>query len=305
MTRREWAAGLTALLTGAAALGAQQVFRGGTDVVLLNVTVLDAAGRLVSGLTRDDFQIFEDGALQDLSNFTREPQPIALSLVLDSSTSMEQELPIAQVAAAGFTSRLSDRDLAQVIDFDSVAQILQGFTNDRDLLDQAIRRTRAGGSTSLYNALYVALDELKQVRARAAADVRRQAIVILSDGEDTTSVVEYEHVLDKAKRSEVLVYAIGLRQKGEPASAGWNEAEFVLRTLAQETGGRAYFVTEASALPAIYTQIADELANQYTMGYTSKNPKRDGAWRRIQIRVARDGATARTKAGYFGPTPAR
>jgi len=97
------------------------------------------------------------------------------------------------------------------------------------------------------------------------------------------------------------VYAIGLRTKDEVPTRGWNEAEFVLRSLAQETGGRPYFIGDANQLPAIYSQIADELANQYTVGYTSKNTKRDGAWRRITVRVARESTTARTKTGYFGP----
>ena len=119
-------------------------------------------------------------------------------------------------------------------------------------------------------------------------------------------MIEYEQVLESAKRSEVVVYAIGLRAKNNMAKRGFNNAEFVLRTLSQETGGRVFFVEDAQQLPAIYAQIADELANQYTIGYTSKNPKRDGAWRRITVQVsATGGATARTKAGYYGPTARR
>jgi len=289
----------------AATPGARQVFRGGTDVVLLSVTVLDAKGRLVAGLSKEDFQVFEDGVLQDISNFSREAQPIALSLVLDSSTSMELKLGIAQEAATGFARRLAPRDIAQVIDFDSQARILQTFTGDKALLETAIRRTQAGGSTSLYNAVYQALSELKRLRAETTADIHRQAIVVLSDGEDTSSLVAYEEVLELAKRSDVAVYAIGLRMKNEVPTRGWNEAEFVLRSLAQETGGRSYSVGDANQLPAIYSQIADELANQYTVGYTSKNSKRDGAWRRINVRVARESTTARTKAGYFGPKAAK
>ena len=293
-----------AVLGGTAA--ARQVFKAGTDLVLLNVTVADAAGHLVTGLNQEDFQVYEDGVLQTVTNFSREPLPIALSIALDTSTSMERKLPVAQEAAAGFVRRLTPKDVAQIIDFDSQAQILQSFTNDKAALEQAIRRTQAGGSTSLYNALYTALSELKGVRGPQTAEVRRQAIVALSDGEDTSSLVTFDDVLDLAKRSEVGVYAIGLREKGDPAMQGkWNEADYILKTLAQETGGRPFFVDDVSQLPAIYSQIAEELANQYSVGYVSKNPKRDGAWRKITVRITRPNVTARTKAGYFGPKDRR
>jgi Ca-activated chloride channel family protein len=290
-----------AAVLAAAGLDAQGVFRGGTDVVLLNVTVFDQSGRLVPGLDRGDFQVFEDGVLQEISNFARDPQPIALSLLIDSSTSMEPKLAIAQEAATGFAKRLSKKDVAQIIDFDSQTQILQTFTNDEAALERAIRRTRAGGSTSLYNALYVGLDELKRQRFGSIEEVRRQAIVLLSDGEDTSSLKTYEDVLDSAKRSEVIVYAINLKDREVGTTTRWNESEYVLRSLTQETGGKSYTVDDANQLPAIYSQIAEELANQYTIGYTSKNVKRDGAWRRINVQVTRGGSTARTKLGYFAP----
>ena len=282
------------------------VFRSGTDTVSLSVTVLDAQGRHVSGLTREDFQVFEDFVPQRIETFAGHPQPIALSLLMDTSTSMEQTMPIAQQAAIGFAKRLGPGDVAQIIDFDSGIVILQEFTRDQPLLETAIKRTRAGGSTALYHAIYTALDEQKRVRARNTDELRRQAIVVLSDGEDTSSMIEYEQVLESAKRSEVLVYAIGLRAKNTVPRRGFNEAEFVLRTLSQETGGRAFFVDDAQQLSSIYNQIAEELANQYTIGYTSKNGKRDGAWRRITVQVSSaSGATARTKAGYYGPTEKR
>ena len=290
----------------AGTVAARQVFKSGTDLVLLNVTVTDSAGHLVTGLTQENFQVYEDGVLQTVTNFSKDPLPIALSILLDSSTSMDRKLPVAQEAATGFARRLTPKDVAQIIDFDSQAQILQTFTNDKVALEQAIRRTQAGGSTSLFNALYTALSELKSVRAQATGEVRRQAIVALSDGEDTTSLVTFEDVLDLAKRSETAVYAIGLREKGDPAMSGkWNEADYVLKTLAHETGGRPFFVDDVSQLPAIYSQIADELSNQYSVGYVSKNPKRDGAWRRIMVRITKPNVTARAKAGYFGPKDKR
>jgi Ca-activated chloride channel family protein len=283
---------------------AAQVFRVGTDVVSLNITVTEGEA-LVPGLDQSTFAVYEDGVQQDITYFSRTAQPIALSMLIDTSTSMEHKLTVAQEAAIGFAGRLTPADAMQVIDFDSRHEILQTFTADRSLLEAAIRRTRVGGSTSLYNAIYVALSELKRVRAATPDEVRRQAIIVLSDGEDTSSLIAYEDVLESAKRSEVAVYAIGLRSRLDRPTRGFNEAEFVLKSLSQETGGRSFFVEEITELPGIYQRIADELANQYSIGYTSKNLKRDGAWRAIVDKVDRPGTAARTKRGYFAPTPPR
>jgi Ca-activated chloride channel family protein len=278
-------------------------FRAGVELVSLNVTVIDPSNRYVTDLEQPDFQVYEDGVKQDVTLFNRTNLPIALSLLLDTSASMEARLPIAQEAAIGFARRLRPQDLAEVIDFDSRVVILQAFTAKAADLEQAIRRTSAGGSTSMYNAIYIALKDLKKVVATNTDEIRRQAIVVLSDGEDTSSLLPFEEVLDLAKRSETAIYAIGLRSNegASFASKGFKEAEFVLRQLTQETGGRAFFPSQAADLAGIYGQIADELSSQYTVGYTSKNARRDGAWRRIVVRVNRPSVSARTKQGYFAP----
>jgi Ca-activated chloride channel family protein len=290
-----------------AAAFAAQVFHGGTDVVLLSVTVTDNAGRHVSGLKQDDFRIFEDGVPQDISHFADQPQPVALSVLLDTSTSMglDNKLTLAQQAAAGLIARLADGDVAQLVDFDSQVKILAGFTADKDELQKSLKLAKAGGSTSLYNALYTSLSGLRQQRTAATSEPRRQALILLSDGEDTSSIVPYEDVLDLAKRSEVTIYAIGVTAKEPVASRGWNEAEFVLRSLTRDTGGRVFLVADPEQLPAIFLQISDELANQYQVGYISKNVKRDGTWRRVNIQVLKGDATPRTRAGYYAPSVPR
>ena len=280
---------------------ARPSFRAGVDLVSLNVTVSNRSGQFVTDLDREQFQVFEDGVQQEISFFTRTNLPIALSILLDTSASMDEALGIAQEAAVGFVRRLRPEDLAQVIDFDSRVQIAQGFTSQVQALEQAIRRTTAGGSTSLHNAIYIALRELRKTQPTDSEEIRRQAIVVLSDGEDTSSLVSFEEVLELAKRSETSIYAIGLRPPAE-RGRGFNEADFVLRQLTQQTGGRVFFPKQASELAAIYRQIGDELSSQYTLGYTSRNPKRDGAWRRLVVRVLTPNATARAKQGYYGPT---
>jgi Ca-activated chloride channel family protein len=276
-------------------------FRSGVDVVSLNVTVTDGTRNFVTDLNREDFVVFEDGVKQDLNYFTKAQLPVAMSLLIDTSASMEDKLPIAQEAAIGFARRMRPEDMTQVIDFDSRVTILQQFTGDKAALENAIRQTVPNGSTSLHNAIYISLKELKKIRAKSADEVRRQAIVVLSDGEDTSSLVPFEEVLELAKRSEVVIYAIAIRGR-DYGTRGFNEAEFVLRQFSQETGGRAFFPSSATELPNIYSQIADELAAQYAMAYSSRNPKRDGQWRRIVVRTTKPDLVARTKQGYYGPT---
>jgi Ca-activated chloride channel homolog len=299
--RRLALAALFAICAATVLGAAQQRFRAGVDLVSLNVTVTDGNGKYVTDLSQDDFDVYEDGAKQTLTFFSKTQQPISLALLLDTSASMEERMSIAQEAAIGFARQLHKEDQAEIIDFDSQVRILAPFTGDGATLEKAIRATTANGSTSLYNAVYISLKELRKTKAASTSDIRRQAIVLLSDGDDTSSLIEFDEVLDLAKRSETSIYSIGLRQ-GEIARREFKEAEFVLRQLSQETGGKAFFPTDARELPKIYQTIWDELSSQYAIGYSSSNPKRDGAWRRILVRIQRPGLTARTKQGYYGPT---
>jgi Ca-activated chloride channel family protein len=280
---------------------APQVFRAGVEIVSLNVTVTDTQGRYLTDVGQEEFGVFEDGAKQELTYFNRTNLPIALSLLIDSSASMEQRMENAQEAAIGFAKRIRPQDMAQIVDFDSRVEIKLGFTNKVDELETAIRTTSAGGSTALHNAVYISLKELAKVKAKNPDEIRRQAIVVLSDGEDTSSLLSFEEVLELAKRSETAIYTIGLQPRETSALRGFREAEFVLRQLAQETGGRAFFAKQIEDLKDVYGQIADELSSQYSMGYASKNPRRDGAFRRIVVQVTRPNSTARTKRGYYGP----
>jgi len=306
VNRRLWLAGVAALAGVPLAVLAAQAplqpsFRTGVDLVSLNVTVSEGQ-RFITDLEQSDFSVYEDGVQQNVTFFSKTNLPIALALLIDTSASMDTKLPTAQEAAIGFSKRLRQQDMAEVIDFDNRVTTLQAFTNSAQDLEQAIRKTSAGGSTSLYNAVYIALKSLKTAVAKNVDEIRRQAIVVLSDGEDTSSLLPFEEVLDLAKRSETAIYSIGLRDNDSGGTKLFKEAEFVLKQFSQETGGRAFFPNRVADLAGVYGQIADELSSQYTVGYTSKNPKRDGAWRRIIVRANRPNTTTRTKQGYFGPT---
>ena len=232
---------------GVAVAAAQQpdqpAFRTGVDLVSLNVSVTDGDSRYVTDIEQESFQLYEDGALQDITFFTRTQLPISLVLLMDTSASMAEKLSTAQEAAIGFAERLRDEDLASIIEFDHRFDILQEFTNSIDKLTAAIRQTSAGGATSLYNAIYVSLKELEKIDITTADDVqpRRQAIVLLSDGDDTQSAIAFDDVLELAKRSDTVIYSIGLRERNIRNRRGFREADFVLRQLAQETGaGRSF-----------------------------------------------------------------
>jgi Ca-activated chloride channel family protein len=293
---------LTLVAAGSLVVSAQ-VFRTSSDLVLLSVSAVTGQNRPVGGLEQKSFRVFEDGVPQEITFFAPPRLPLSLSILLDASSSMDTKMAVAREAAIGFCRRLNTEDRAQIIAFANEVQVRQPFTSDIPTLEKAVRDTIPGGSTSLYTAIYVAFSELRKIRLSQSPDqVRRQAMVLLSDGEDTTSILGYQEVIEAAKREDVMVYAVGLRAKNSSSPArGFNEADYVMRQLAQSSGGRVFFVSQVGELAGVYGQIADELSSQYTIGYVSKNTKRDGAWRTIAVRTDQPNVAARTKAGYFGP----
>jgi VWFA-related protein len=301
VTRRVGAFSIVAALgvcLGLSLEAGQVPFRAGVDLVVLTVTATGPGGKYVADLTAEDFTVFEDGRPQKVDLFERANTPLAVSLLIDSSTSMIRELPLAQKAASDFVTRLKPGDVAQVVDFDRRVEVLQKFTADRAALERAIYGVSARGSTSMYNAIYIALRELGALAKPPAGEVRRDVIVVLSDGEDTSSLVTYDHVLDGAKRSQSVIYAIGLGFGAAPVRREAVHPDFALRTLAQETGGRLFLARDGTSLSDVYSAIADELASQYVLGYTSTNSSRSG-WRQVSVRIARPSTAARTRTGYY------
>jgi VWFA-related protein len=276
-------------------------FGTGIEIINLSLSVTDARSNFVTDLQQGDFAVFEDGIRQELSLFTHENLPISLVLMLDTSASMEDKLPTAQAAAIRFTKTLRTQDVAQVVQFNDRSTTLQAFTNDQAALEAAIRRTEAAGPTALHNALYVALKDLS--RDKDPRELRRRAVVLLSDGEDTASLVSDEQVLELARKSEINIYAISLRAK-RPQERGqaFSQAEYLVNALTRDTGGHAYFPTSIDELDSVYDRIAEELRTLYSVGYVSSNARRDGKWRRIVVRVPeREGITIRHKLGYYAP----
>lgn len=281
------------------------VFRSGIDLVALNVVVTDLQQKFVSGLTAQDFAVFEDGVQQDVSFFSSTHVPLDLAILLDTSASMTDKMKSVQEAAVGFASSLRDGDRVMIVDIKDATRILLPLTGDVNAAEAAIDSTTAKGGTGLYNGLYLTLKELANER-RTSTAVRRQAIAVLSDGEDTTSLVSFDDVMDTAKRSGIAVYTITLRSGWaieEAMQTGhryFSQSEYAMKALAVETGGRSFFPLAITELNGVYGSISDELSNEYALGYTPKNGRQDGKYRHVTVRVtAHPGVRTRTRAGYM------
>ena len=191
----------------------------------LAVTVTDPSHKIVGNLQRNDFAVYEDGVIQDLAYFETGDVPLDLALLIDTSASMEGKLGFVRKAATGFTATLRPGDRASVISFNNRVNVMQPFTEDVGAITRAIGRINANGGTALYNALYITLKEYAR-DLRKDDVVRRRAIVLLTDGEDTASLMSFDELLREAKREAITVYTIGLR--GDTIDAGRPRAASVL-----------------------------------------------------------------------------
>ena len=286
---------------------AAAVFRSGVDLVALNVVATDGQKRFVSGLEPTDFEVLEEGVPQDVSFFATGDVPLDLAMLLDTSASMSDKIEIMQRAALGFADTLRPHDRAMVIELKDSTRVLHTLGSAVDEVPAAIKRTTASGGTGLYNGLYLAFREL--TKARQPGDLRRQAIIVLTDGQDTRSLLSYEDVLEVARQSGIATYAISIRApklttlEELNGSQFLSEQDYLMRKLAQETGGQAFFPLEIDQLAGVYTSIARELASQYALGYTPKVAGSAGVFRRIVVRVTdRPDIRIRTRSGY---TPVR
>ena len=297
------AASATAFAQGlppVADLPQRPVFRSTSAVVSLNVTVQDRSAKYVAGLQPDDFAVYEDGVKQQVRFFESSTVPLDLIVLIDTSSSMRDKIGAVHEAAAGFLSTLRGMDRGAVVAFASHVTILQPLTSDRAALQEAVRSTTANGRTSLNTAVYIALKQFGQ-RARTTEAARRQAIVLLSDGADTSSPIALDDVLRVARMSGVSVYTVSLQAPSYAGTASRAETDAydrTLRTLARETGGMSYF-PEAGDLKSVYRSIATELASQYSIGYIPDDERPDGRFRRIVVQVLTGNALrSRTRLGY-------
>jgi Ca-activated chloride channel family protein len=217
---------------------------------------------------------------------------------------MSDKIDVVHEAASGFLKTLRAGDRGAVVAFADSVTVLQPLTADHVLLEKAVRATVAHGSTALNNAVYVSLKKFGRT-ARQDGEPRRQAIVVLSDGEDTSSLVNFDDVLDLARRMGVNIYTVGLQARpglrtvaDQGGRRYFSQSDYSMKTLARETGAQSFFPGPAE-LKGVYTSIANELANQYSIGYMPANATPDGRFRRVNVRmVTRPELRPRTRMGY-------
>ena len=269
------------------------------DLVNILFTVTDKKNRRVLDLTRDDFQVLEDNKPQTVRYFSRETDlPLRIGLALDTSNSIRDRLRFEQEAAIDFLSAAlrPKQDLAFVASFDTSMQLVQDYTDDTEKLSDAIRALRAGGTTALYDTIYFAGKE-KMLFFPPPEPYLRRVLIIISDGQDNQSEHTRDEALAMAQRGEVIIFTISTNRSGVEG-----QGDKILKYLARETGGRAFFPFAASDLAANFEEIARELRSQYSLAYVSTHQARDGTFRNISIRPREKDLNIRAKSGYFAPS---
>jgi Ca-activated chloride channel homolog len=288
-----------ALLFSTAATGAQQTFRSAVDLVHFGVSVVDKQGRPVTGLTKDDFDVYENGKKQSVQYFTvGDPDaapPLHLGLLLDTSGSMADDLGDARSAAIKFVNTLHYAADVTLVDFDTEIRVARFQADAYERLVERIRMRKADGWTALYDAMGVYLN--------GAQDQDGQKILVLyTDGGDTRSSITFHEALDLLKASDVTVYAVGYLE--HQTSSSRTQQRMELDRFATLTGGQAYFPFAGKDLEATFDRIQREIAARYSLGYVSTDNRQDGAWRPVEIRLRRSdlkGVRLRTRSGYFAP----
>ncbi|MGH9367779.1 MAG: VWA domain-containing protein, partial [Thermoanaerobaculia bacterium] len=259
------------------------------DAVELYTAVTDKSGRPVSGLQASNFKVFEDGVIQKVESFEYVKNlPLTLGVLVDTSASMLEALPEAQQAAITFLDySIGAKDRAFTISFDNEPYVLSKLTNRKDKLYRSLAGLRAEGSTALYDAIVYGLYQFTGVKGK-------KALVILSDGKDTSSKFDYDTLLEYVRKSGIAIYAIGLKIPSAEL-----DVKYKLNKLAQVTGGQTFMIDSVKNLESVYRQINDELRSQYLLTYYSTNPEGKDKWRKVEVKVEPTNLVARTLSGYY------
>lgn len=288
---------LLILATIPAAALAQQapVFRSTVETVPIYATVVDASRRLVPDLTQEDFEVYDNRQLQPLTMFRSDVQPISVVATLDTSGSMTGVLDLVKIAAESFVIRLLPDDRARIGSFDDVTRIMPAFTSNRDDLVRYLHtEMRFGNGTRLWDAVDQAIAALEQ-------EQNRRVVLVLSDGDDTTSKTAGPgDVRDRAQKSDVMIYAIGLRQPYRGGAGGQmilSRPDGGLKAIVDQTGGGFFDLSRMADLGATFSRVADELHRQYVLGFAPKTL--DGKVHQLEVRVKQPGMTVRARKTYL------
>ena len=271
------------------------------DVARVNMlfTVSDKKGRFISNLVKDDFEILESKKKQTILGFTAESDlPLRLAILVDTSNSIRDRFKFIQEAATDFVNTVMrpEQDKAIIVSFDTTAELVADLTADTEQLTRAIRGLRPGGGTALYDAIFFSCrDKLMQDQPR---DKFRRALILLSDGEDNQSRWTREQALEMAQKADVVIYTISTN-----ISHSEMEGDKVLKRLAEETGGVAFFPFKAQDLSQSFENIANELRHQYNLYYRPEPLKADGLYHAVDVHIKdRKDMIVRARRGYYAPS---
>jgi Ca-activated chloride channel family protein len=287
-----------ALLLFARADAQQATFRGGVELVNIGVTVTDRDGRLVSDLTREDFELLEDGRPQTVRYFAGAAAPapdLHIGILLDVSGSMEDDIGFTRTAAIRFLRTMGDAQDVTVVDFDTEVRAARFSQPEFPRLVERIRTQPVQGETALYDAIGLYLDG-------AAEQQGRKVMLLYTDGGDTRSAIHLNELVDLVKASDTTIYAIGVTDRR--SARAWAGQQMVLRRIVDPSGGRVFFPPSLRQLDEVYSEIVAEIRAQYTLGYVSANDRADGTWRKVDVKVKRpDGGKLKLRArdGYYAP----
>jgi len=270
--------------------GDDSVIKVESATVVLNATILDAGGSVVSGLRREQFSVFENGRKQDITYFSAAETPFAAVIVIDTSGSMESRLSMARSAAITFLDGLRVDDNVAVYRFASKVEIVQEFSGSRDI-SESIFDVKADGMTALNDAIFKAAEELK------ARPEKRRAVIVISDGADNISGRSAGRALKAALEAQALIYTVDM-SSAHTSGKDRMQNQGVLKDFAEKSGGRFIAAEGGPALRLGLKGIVDELGIQYTLGYEPSDQEKDGKWRTIELRVAKPKLTIRTRKGY-------
>jgi Ca-activated chloride channel homolog len=278
----------------------QATFRAGTELVSLTATVSDRKGQFLTDLTRDDFEVLEDGKPQTLQQFARgddlESGPdLHIGLLFDTSGSMDADIKMSRSAAIKFLNTMNYARDMTLVDFDTEVRVTKFSQQDFPRLVERIRSRKPEGFTAMYDALGVYLD--------GATDLTgRKILVVFTDGGDTRSAIRFGDAMTLIRASDVMVYAIGFLDN--QSSGSRSDQRLRLTQMATESGGSAFFPSAMKEIEEAYDMIVSQVRSQYTLGYISTNTTTDGRWRKVEIRVrtpAASGARIQSRKGYFAP----
>jgi Ca-activated chloride channel homolog len=286
---------LLAALVGGLPLVAQQsdpIFRTDTRLVLLHASVVDRRGNLVMDLSRDDFTVLEDNKEQNLTLFRREDIPISLGVIIDSSGSMRDKRKQVEAAAVSLVKSSTRDDEVFVVNFNDDLYLDVTMTQDVRKMEEGIGQIDARGGTAMRDAISASID---YVREKGKKD--KKVLLVITDGNDNASAITLERLVQRAQQAEVLLYSIGLLNDEERREA--RRAERALKALTTATGGQSYFPSSVGDVEETTQQVANDIRNQYVLGYTPSNESLDGGFRRIEVKAKGRGLTVRTRTGYY------